>query len=119
VSFATLSVGGNDVGFFTVMNACILRASNGLTDADCQRKIAQTSKNIADIIPKLNQLYFEMAEGSGLTDPNFKLYVLGYVHFFNDIADQCNGASFAYYKNSNNGLFLTIALRKSINGLVQ
>jgi hypothetical protein len=28
VSFVTLSIGGNDVGFFKVMKACVLRAYN-------------------------------------------------------------------------------------------
>ena len=118
VSFATLAAGGNDVGFFPVINACILRAYDGLTDADCENEVAATTDRIKNDVPGYKDLYSAVFD-RGLTDPNFKLYVLGYPHFFNVDTDQCDGVTFAYYKDDNEGPFLTKDTRNTINGLIQ
>jgi hypothetical protein len=118
VSFATVSVGGNDVGFFSVMNACVLRAYDGLTDADCQNEVAAATNRIKNDVPGYKDLYGAVID-RGLTDPDFKLYVLGYPLFFNNDTDQCNKATFAYYKDDKGGPFLTNTTRTTINGLIQ
>jgi hypothetical protein len=100
------------------MNACVLCAYDGLTDDDCRDEIDTTSNNIKNIVPQ----YIEVLEAvklHNLTDPNFKLYVLGYPHFFSIGTDQCDGASFAYYKDDKGGPYLTKDTRISINGLIQ
>ena len=70
-SFATISVGGNDVGFFPVMNACVLRAQDGLTDQDCQNEIAATSNRITNDVPGYKDIYASVID-QGLTNPDFK-----------------------------------------------
>ena len=77
-AFATVSVGGNDVGFFPVMDACVLRSSDSLTDQDCQNELAATANRITNDVPGYSDIYSSVFN-IGLTDPNFKLYVLGYV----------------------------------------
>jgi hypothetical protein len=69
-------------------------------------------------VPGYKDLYGAVI-GRGLTNPDFKLYVLGYPHFFNVDTDQCDGATFAYYKDDNGGPYLTKDRRETINGLIE
>ena len=45
--------------------------------------------------------------------------VHSYPHFFNVDTDQCDGATFAYYKDSSGGPFLTKDIRNKINSLIE
>lgn len=77
-TFATVSVGGNDVGFFPVMDACVLRSSGNLNDNDCANELSATANRITNDVPGYKDIY-SSAFDQGLTNKDFKFYVMGYV----------------------------------------
>jgi hypothetical protein len=118
LSFATISVGENDIGFYSVMNACILRADKELTDEDCKQQIADASQRIEATVPGYETIYSAAIDRGG-DSRAFQVYVLGYPEFFNADTDQCDEVSFAYYEDNSGGPFLTKEMRKNINGLIE
>lgn len=75
--FATVSVGGNDVGFFPVMDACVLRSNGNLNDDNCAGELSATANRITNDVPGYKDLY-SSAFDQGLTKKDFKFYVMGY-----------------------------------------
>ena len=77
-TFATVSVGGNDVGFFPVMDACVLRSNDKLSDNDCNNELGATANRITNDVPGYKNLY-SSAFNQDRANKDFKLYVMGFV----------------------------------------
>lgn len=80
-TFATVSVGGNDVGFFPVMDACVLRSNGNLNDNDCANELSATANRITNDVPGYKDIY-SSPFNQGLTNKDFKFYIMGHVFRF-------------------------------------
>lgn len=114
IDIATLSVGGNDIGFFNVVNNCIFQF---WITTPCEQQIQITQgiidsitfhKNLDDVIGAILARAFS---------PHFRLYMSGYAQFFNSITSQCNGVTWSYWQNRKNKPYLTQAFRQQLNTL--
>lgn len=136
-TFATLTIGGNDAGFFRVINACIFRF-NGYGSGDCDEEISKAGWLVEYVVPGylregLDAILEAVADKDGGEEGDsegkedgrrdgkkkkrFKLYITGYAKFFNEETTQCNIISFDYWKLSGR-IFLTREVRRRINLLV-
>lgn len=107
----TVTVGGNEVNFFPVVNECILQwrpVSTCEAELSKARSAIQSSRFIND---------FEEMVKAGVTtmQPRSKLMITGYARFFNDESGQCDHVSFSKTNATN---FLSRSLRKEFNQLI-
>ncbi len=116
VDIATLTIGGNDVGFFDILNACVFQFNHY---TPCSDQITTTTNLINnDLPPKLDNLLSAIM--SQVANSGFKLYMTGYAHFFNVETTQCNNVSFNFWEEKpENQANLTTELRGNLNNLVQ
>jgi lysophospholipase L1-like esterase len=96
---ATLSIGGNDVGFSKILDACVLQSFGGLGQAfvyDCQARIKDATAKMTgnDLYRNVTQALTEIVTKSGRSD--FKVYFTGYPAFFNVDTTYCNDVTFFY-----------------------
>ncbi|KAI0195135.1 SGNH hydrolase-type esterase domain-containing protein [Xylaria flabelliformis] len=115
--FALLSVGGNDLGFFDVMNACVFRFYN-FYSGTCETAIAHSRANLESdefeirlrivIMEILDKIRWEKK-------PRFTITMTGYARFFNELTDGCDDMSFGIWWY---GPKLTKKLRADMNALV-
>ncbi|KAI0448152.1 SGNH hydrolase [Xylaria telfairii] len=115
--FALLSIGGNDLGFFEVMNACVFRFYN-FYSGTCETALAHAHANLESdefeirlrivIMEILDKIRWEKK-------PRFSVTVTGYARFFNELTDECDNMSFGVWWN---GPKLTKELRSEMNALV-
>ncbi|KAI1200433.1 SGNH hydrolase [Nemania serpens] len=115
--FGLLSLGGNDLGFFEVMNACVFRFYN-FYSGTCETALAH-SRALLESDEFENRLWIVITE---ILDkirwekkPWFSITVTGYARFFNEITDGCDEMSFGIWWG---GPKLTKALRSQMNALV-
>lgn len=116
--FALLSVGGNDLGFFDVMNACIFRFYN-FYSGTCETALAESQKRI-------DSDEFEMRMLIVMTElldrvrwekkPWFVVTVTGYARFFNDETGECDDMSLGVWWR---GPKLKKELRVRMNDMVR
>lgn len=98
-NLATLTIGGNDLGFSDLVTHCVIRPwwpSNGKKhDKECEEFKQKAKDHLRDssddgLPAKLRKSYLKIlqksydARGAGLD-----LYVAGYAEFFNDQTDDC------------------------------
>lgn len=87
--FATLSIGGNDIGFYNILTACVIRFGMGAA-GKCDEQISKAYAVIngralyGDVQTALNQILNK----AGSDD--FKIVVTGYPSFFNDVTTYCD-----------------------------
>jgi hypothetical protein len=115
--FATLSIGGNDLGFFDVMNACVFRFYS-FYSGTCETALAASDVQI-------NSPLFEYRLGLILTEilnkvhwekrPGFIITVTGYTRFFNADTEPCNNESLGIWWG---GPKLKKEVRQRMNTLV-
>ncbi|KAJ8121278.1 hypothetical protein ONZ43_g2228 [Nemania bipapillata] len=115
--FALLSIGGNDLGFFEVMNACVFRFYN-FYSGTCETALAHSRAMLASdefenrlrivIMEILDKIRWEKK-------PWFTITMTGYARFFNELTDGCDNMSFGVWWD---GPRLTKALRSEMNALV-
>ncbi|KAK6952962.1 hypothetical protein Daesc_005259 [Daldinia eschscholtzii] len=115
--FALLSIGGNDLGFFDVMNACVFRFYN-FYSGTCETALKNSRDQISSdeftrrleiiIIEILDRVHWEKKE-------YFTITVTGYARFFNDVTDDCDEMSFGVWWN---GPKLKKDLRIQMNEMV-
>ncbi|EPE10129.1 esterase family protein [Ophiostoma piceae UAMH 11346] len=135
LDFITLSIGGNDVGFFDVINACVFRFY-GYYSGTCEAALLASEALIAqdDSLPDsfashltlillqlLNRVRWEK-------HPRFRIVLTGYARFFNsetDICDTCSMSVWWHYgnatgtpTNATDTTYLTKGLRRRMNDLV-
>ncbi|KAL8833427.1 MAG: hypothetical protein Q9170_004270 [Blastenia crenularia] len=96
---ATLTIGGNNVGFRAILTACIYRFY-AWRSGDCNTEIANSQAIIdsPDFASSLSQAIND-AVGKA-QNPDFRLYVTGYAAFFNEDTDQCNNVNVALWWGS-------------------
>ncbi|KAI1423843.1 SGNH hydrolase [Xylaria sp. FL1777] len=115
--FALLSIGGNDLGFFEVINACVFRFYN-FYSGTCEAALAHSRVLLESdefeislrilITEILDKIRWEKK-------PRFTITMTGYARFFNELTDGCDDMSFGVWWN---GPRLTKKLRSDMNALV-
>ena len=114
----TLSIGGNDVGFEAILDACIFQSSGSstqnCTESITVAKAAISSTQFANDWTDLTTSTLQKLSNS----TSSTVFVTGYTNFFSeDLTDQCNTISFSY--SSPNQTVLTGPLRQQLNELSQ
>ena len=126
---ATLTVGGNDTGFFDVVSNCVFQQESGdnykLDYPDpasrCTQSIDNAKNNIGNDLfkQKLFSAYHKISQNDLVTgDENFKVFLTGYAAFFNQIDTKCNAQTFSPIPTSHRQK-ITIEVRTAINDLVR
>ncbi|KAL8334680.1 hypothetical protein RB598_009100 [Gaeumannomyces tritici] len=115
--FATLSVGGNDLGFFDVINACVFRFYSYYSGT-CEAALGRAAELVAadDFELRLQVALLELLDGVAWERrPRFAVAVTGYARFFDATTAECDGLSLGVWWG---GPRLSRALRARMNGLV-
>ena len=121
---ATISIGGNDIGFYDVLTACVLRVG-GYWAGDCKIEIAKANEVLAsaELSANITLALNEIINKNGNDD--FKVYMTGYVTFFNETTPLCESSSFGLYNphydtthQETDQPWLTTSLRTQLNDLV-
>ena len=116
VDMATITVGGNDIGFKDLLWNCIF-LFGGFGSQDCSDQITESTGLINNNLPgdldKLFPAILAKAKNSW-----FKLYITGYAQFFNAVTTPCNNVSFNFWEEKPENLpNLTTTLRTSFNNM--
>ncbi|KAJ4392128.1 hypothetical protein N0V93_005750 [Gnomoniopsis smithogilvyi] len=117
LDFATLSVGGNDLGFFDVMNACIFRFYS-FYSGTCEAALAASDAAIAsDLFEQRLEIILQEILDKVVWEkrPRFTITVTGYARFFNDITPECDDMSLGVWYG---GPKLSQYIRTRMNELV-
>jgi SAGA-associated factor 73 len=115
--FALLSIGGNDLGFFDIMNSCIFRFYS-FYSGTCESALENSERAIAGpefehrlrigILEILDRVQWEKR-------PWFTITVTGYARFFNAETEECDDRSFGVWWR---GPKLKRELRQRMNNMV-
>lgn len=117
LDFATLSVGGNDLGFFNVMNACIFRFYSWYSGT-CAAALAASDAAIrSDVFEQRLEVILQQVldKVSWEKRPRFTITVTGYARFFREDTPECENMSLSVWWG---GPRLTQDIRHSLNRLV-
>ncbi|KMP01654.1 hypothetical protein CIRG_01793 [Coccidioides immitis RMSCC 2394] len=115
--FVTLSVGGNDVGFFDLLNACLYRFY-GPASPDCAKTTKATRTKImgGEFKGTYNMVLDAILEKNPAE--SFRIFVTGYGKFFDEeLTDECNNSSFGYWFGYRPKL--TVEVRRYLNDISQ
>lgn len=113
---ATLTIGGNNVGFRAILTAYIYRFY-GYWSGDCVTELANSQRTIdsdefsAGLTRAINDALHKA------TNPDFHLFVTGYAAFFNEKTDQCDDVNVALWIGSS--AYWTKATRRGMNTLLK
>ncbi|KAK0105046.1 hypothetical protein ONS95_004586 [Cadophora gregata] len=118
-TWATLSVGGNDVGFANIVTNCLMLNTFPST---CEASLNATESRIRDpeLLARLVESYLKIVDvaGRGLklsgVERGFTLIVVGYARFFNEDTEECDGKRFFV-----GGRYLSREFRGRLNGLIE
>ncbi|KAI9890439.1 MAG: hypothetical protein M1814_003923 [Vezdaea aestivalis] len=128
---ATVSIGGNDVGFSNLTWHCIMTPN--FLDDDSKAK-CETAKNVArklmddpgesGLRSKLSKAYKRILDKSGRDD--FHVYVTSYIAFFNQDDNDCDKSTFYFWEpryddkpnHQSSLVYLEKPIRKEFNDLV-
>lgn len=105
--WGTLSIGGNDVGFASIVSNCIL-FDRPSCDADMNNTEAHISNS--SLLSQLNSTYLTILDSTAASD--FTLIIPSYAQFFNANTTICNNQFFFY------GRYLTEEFRARINAMI-
>ncbi|KAI1106885.1 SGNH hydrolase [Jackrogersella minutella] len=117
VDLALLSIGGNDLGFFDVINACVFRFYN-FYSGTCEAALANAKTQIEsdEFDERLQVIIMEILDKVRWEkNPSFFITVTGYARFFNEVTDECDDMSFGIWWN---GPRLKKDLRINMNAMV-
>lgn len=115
--FATLSIGGNDLGFFDVLNACVFRFYSYYSGT-CEAALAATEEKInsTEFEQRLDEVVAEILDKAEWEKrPWFSITVTGYARFFNADTPECDDYSLGVWWR---GPKLKRELRAKTNELV-
>ena len=86
---ATISIGGNDVGFYNVLTSCVLRVGSFVA-GDCDYYIGQAynTMNGAEFVNNVKTALRQIIDKSGRSD--FRIIQTGYPTFFNNETASCD-----------------------------
>lgn len=115
--FALLSIGGNDLGFFQIMNSCIFRFYS-FYSGTCKEALRMADEQLASpdfenelrlaIMEILDRVHWEKR-------PWFTVTITGYARFFNEETTACDDRSFGIWWR---GPKLKQKLRRRMNKMV-
>ena len=107
----TITVGGNEVDFFALLNACV---HQWWPSESCEKEMGKARALVqsATFLNKFNKM---VAQTKSAIEPDTQLFITGYAAFFNGETRQCNDVGFSRRDPSN---VLTNELRKSFNQMV-
>ena len=109
----SITVGGNEVDFFVVLNACVYQ---WWPLGTCEKEMA-TARTLVQSTSFINNFNKMVARTKRKVDDNDGvLLVTGYAAFFNDQTEQCNKISFSKRDPTN---VLTKELRRDFNEMVR
>lgn len=117
LDFATLSIGGNDLGFFDVMNACIFRFYS-FYSGTCEAALAAADTALrSDVFERrLDIILHEILDKVAWErHPSFVVTVTGYARFFNADTPECDDMSLGVWWG---GPKLKREIRAKMNALV-
>ena len=107
----TVTVGGNEIDFFVVLNACVHQWFPG---GDCERELVRAREAVqSDVF--LRRYGDMIAAAKGRMSVDARLMVTGYARFFNQRTGQCDHASFSRRDPEQ---YLTKGMRSSFNAIV-
>lgn len=128
-SFATLTMGGNDLGFSDIAWYCVVTPWGWRTLPEYRKLCIESEAKARSLLNdqgesglryKLKTLYKTIVDKAEKTE--FNLFVTGYVGFFNQDTTDCDQSSFDYwdgaYQSSRDLVMLTRDLRTELNVLV-
>lgn len=122
---ATISIGGNDIGFYNILTACVLWVG-GYWAGDCDTEVAKANEILAssNLSTNITLALKEIIERNG--NDAFKVYMTGYVTFFNETTPLCESSSFRIYSphydtthKEKGQPWLTTAVRIQLNDIVR
>jgi hypothetical protein len=105
--WGTMSIGGNDVGFASIVANCIM-FDRPSCDADMNTTEALISNS--SLLSQLNSTYLAVLDTAANSD--FTLVIPSYAQFFNSETKICNNQYFFY------GRYLTQEFRARINAMI-
>lgn len=108
----TITVGGNEVDFFLVLNACV---HQWLPSEPCEKEMTR-ARGLVQSSFFLSNFDRMVIQTKRRMKPDAHLLVTGYAAFFNDQSQQCNSVSFSKRDSTN---LLTNELRRSFNQMVR
>jgi len=117
MDFALLSIGGNDLGFFEVMNACVFRFYS-FYSGTCESALERADQHIhsEEFDQRLRMVILEVLDRvQWEKKPRFTVTVTGYARFFNAETDTCDDCSFGVWYR---GPKLEKQLRQRMNDMV-
>ena len=123
-AFATLSIGGNDLGFFDVMNACVFRFYS-FYSGTCEAALAASDAAIAspEFEMRLALILGEILDRVRWeVRPEFSVTVTGYARFFDDETEACDDVSLGVWWGGGvggRGPKLKREVRRRMNELVR
>lgn len=115
--FALLSIGGNDLGFFDIMNSCIFRFYS-FYSGTCEAALARSEEQIAGpaFDQRLRLLIMEILDRVQWEKrPWFTITITGYARFFNADTKECDDYSLGMWWR---GPKLKQELRRKMNTMV-
>lgn len=121
---ATISIGGNDIGFYNILTACVLWVG-GYWAGDCSKEVAKANEILTspELPANITSALREILNKSG--NDAFKVYMTGYLTFFNETTPLCESSSFRIYsphydatQKEKGQPWLTTALRTQLNDVV-
>jgi SAGA-associated factor 73 len=115
--FALLSIGGNDLGFFDIMNSCIFRFYSFYSGTcDEALKNSEVALNGPEFEHHLRLAIMEILDSVQWEKrPWFTITVTGYARFFNEHTEDCDERSFGVWWR---GPKLKGELRRRMNRMV-
>ncbi|EFR02691.1 hypothetical protein MGYG_05689 [Nannizzia gypsea CBS 118893] len=117
-SVATLSIGGNDVGFFNLLNACVYNFY-GPFSGSCENMLdfASAVVHSSQFAEGYNAMLDLLLERRDL--PSFRVLATGYSAFFDDsLTEDCNNYTLSYWPGWWHQS-LTVELRKRMNKICE
>ncbi|WEW60679.1 hypothetical protein PRK78_006166 [Emydomyces testavorans] len=113
--FVTLSIGGNDAGFFDILNGCIYKFY-GPASPSCEniKKSAREKMMSKEFRVTYNKVLDAILTKN--SEKSFRIFVTGYSKFFDDkLTDECSGKSLGYWAGYQPRL--TVKLRRDLNDI--
>ncbi|KAI9756479.1 MAG: hypothetical protein M4579_003818 [Chaenotheca gracillima] len=116
--FATITIGGDDMDFFDLVNNCIYEF---IPTRPCQEQLNHSLQLLhsPNFTKGLDTALARIIEkGRKAQGSSFKLYVTGYSRFFNDDTDRCSNETWSVWSGwPGSQPRLTKELRKTLNNM--
>ena len=122
-NITTLSIGGNDVGFFDILDSCIFHFGGWGTRDVCFEALANTWTIITgtELDDALDLVIKGVINNTTPVDSP-QLFITGYSQFFNAESTQCNNATFCIWENpakNHTCPRLSHELRRTLNSMIK